>query len=230
MVALLAGLAVVAPCPGQCQYEVTVIEGPRSAALGQASMYSSNLNEQGHVVGFFRYTTGYSKPFLWTEQTGLVELPLPPDSYEAAAGDINEAGQIVGSMTIAGVGYRGFLYDNGEFTTLPPVIPDAGWSSASAINNDGTVVGYRSVGEEVNPYNAYIWSAEESFTDLGLMAPYSRAIDISEDGVVVGWTGSPLADEQVFLWEQGQVHLLGPIPGGVTRPKTSEGCIVRGHG
>jgi len=56
MAALLVGLAVAARCPGQCEYEVTVIEGPRSAALGQASMYSANLNEQGHVVGFFRYT------------------------------------------------------------------------------------------------------------------------------------------------------------------------------
>jgi probable HAF family extracellular repeat protein len=194
---------------------VTVIEGPRSETLGQASMYSSKLNEQGHIVGFFVCPTGYAEPFLWTPETGLIELPLPPDSYEAGAADINEQGQIVGWMTHNQLGYRGFLYDNGEYTILHPVMPDAGWSGASAINNNGTVAGYRSVGEGVNPYNAYIWSIEDGFRDLGLMDPYSRAIDISDGGTVLGWTGLP-GWGVAFVWEDGHSHVLGPIPGGVT--------------
>jgi probable HAF family extracellular repeat protein len=212
----LAALAAAAPCPGQCQYEVTVIEGPQ-CAFGPASMYACSLNDQGHIVGFFKCPTGYAEPFLWTPETGLIELPLPPDSYEAAAEDINEAGQIVGTATIASVGFRAFVYDKGQFTMLPPVIPDAGWCKGFGINNDATVVGYRSITEEVNPYNGYIWSAEDGFTDLGVMeGPHSSAVDISEDGVVVGWTGLMAATEEVFLREEGEVRLLGPIPGGVS--------------
>jgi len=217
MAALLAGLAMAAPCPGQCQYEVTIIQAEECPPYGYPPTTGVSLNESGHVVGYYPFCViGSYVPFLWTPETGMIALPLPPGSYEAYAGDINDVGQIVGTMTVAGVGYRGFLYDNGEFTTLPPVIPDAGWSSASAINNDGVVVGYRSVSEDVNPYNAYIWSSDDGFTDLGLMNPYSRAVDISEGGVVAGWTGLLAATDEVFLWEQGEAQLLGPIPGGVT--------------
>ena len=59
--ALLLGLGSTAQCPGQCQYEVTVIEGPQ-CAYGQASMYSCSLNEQGQVVGYFQCPTGYCEP------------------------------------------------------------------------------------------------------------------------------------------------------------------------
>ncbi|MDY7108300.1 MAG: hypothetical protein SYC29_06650 [Planctomycetota bacterium] len=209
---------------------MTVIEGPRSDALGQALLYGVGLNEQGHVVGYFHYTGGWNRPFLWTDETGLVELPLPPDSYEAWAGDINEAGQIVGSMTHNDLGFRGFLYEDGEYTVVGPVIPDAGWSSSSAINNDGRVVGYRSITEEVNPYNAYIWSAEDGFTDLGVMeGPYSAARDISETGLVVGWTGYPTPADEAFLWDDGELTILGPIPGGISssaRSVNNRGEIV----
>jgi len=212
---LLLCLATAAECAGQCQYEVTVIEGPRSAGLGQASLYGLGLNEQGHVVGYFHYTAGWDRPFLWTKETGLIELPLPPNSYEATAEDINDAGQIVGTMTHNQLGIRGFIYENGQYTILPPVIPDAGWSTALAINNHAQVVGYRSIGDGGNPYNAYIWSSEDGFTDLGLMDPFSAAVDISDQGVVLGWTGLG-GWAEAFLWEDGHSCILGPIPGGVT--------------
>jgi len=215
--ALLLCLFAGAESAAQCRYEVTVIEGPQ-CAYGQASMYAGRLNDQGHIVGFFKCPTGYAEPFLWTPETGLIELPLPPDSYEASAEDINEAGKIVGTATIAGVGSCGFLYDDGEFTMLPPVIPDAGWSTALAINNHSQVVGYRSIGDEVNPWNAYIWSAEEYFLDLGLMdRPFTYATDISDTGIVVGWRGNQVPGEQEgFRWQNGELTFLGPIPGGIS--------------
>jgi probable HAF family extracellular repeat protein len=169
------------------------------------------------VVGYFHYTAGWDRPFLWTKERGLIELPLPPDSYEASCGDINEAGQIVGTMTHNKLGWRGFIYENGQYTILPPVIPDAGCSGASAINNDGTVVGYRSISDGGNPYNAYLWSAEDGFTDLAVMVgPYSSALDVSDVGVIVGWTGSVSPGDEGFLWKNGDVVILGPIPGGVS--------------
>jgi probable HAF family extracellular repeat protein len=201
---------------GQCRYEVTVIEGPRSATLGQASLYGLGLNEQGHVVGRFHYTAGWNRPFLWTKETGLIELPLPPNSYEAMAEDISGTGQIVGLMIHNDYGHRGFVYDDGEYTILPPVIPDSGWSYAMAINEHAQVVGYRSITEEVNPYNGFLWSADDGFTDLGVMeGPFSCATDISDTGIVVGWTGV-LGNGQAFLWENGETLLLGPVPEGTT--------------
>jgi len=216
--ALLAGLAAAAPCPGQCQYEVTIIQAEECPPYGYPPTTGLGLNESGHVVGYYPFCViGFDVPFLWTPETGMIDLPLPPDSYEARAGDINDAGHITGSMTIADVGFRGFVYENGQYTVLPPVIPDAGWSGASAINNDGTVVGYRSITEDVNPYNAFVWSTEEGFTDLGVMeGPYSSASDVSDAGAVVGWTGSASPGDGGFLWKNGDVVILGPIPGGIS--------------
>jgi len=213
--ALVVGLATAAGCPGQCQYEVTIIQAEECPPYGYPPTTGLSLNESGHVVGYYKYCViGPDVPFLWTAETGMIDLPLPPDSNEAWAEDINDAGHITGSMTIADVGYRGFIYDNGEYTVLPPVVPDSGWSSASAINNRAQVVGYRSITEEVNPYNAYIWSAEDGFTDLGVMdGPFSCATDVLDNGVVVGWTGT-VSVGQVFLWEDGDAILLGPVPGG----------------
>ena len=216
-VALFLCLLVAAESAGQCRYEVTVIEGPQ-CAFGPASMYASRLNEQGHIVGFFQCPVGHAEPFLWTPETGLIELPLPPNSYEAYAGDINDVGQIAGTATITGVGFCGFLYENGEFMMLPPVIPDAGWSGAWAINNDGTVVGVRSIEEGVNPQNAYVWSAEGGFTDLGMMdSSYTCATDISEIGIVVGWRGiAGTSDQEGFRWHDGEFTFLGPVPGAIS--------------
>jgi uncharacterized membrane protein len=171
------------------------------------------------VVGYYPFCViGFDVPFLWTPETGMIDLPLPPGSYEASCGDINEAGQITGARTIADVGYRGIVYDNGDYTGLPPVSPDAGWSTALAINKQGTVVGDRSIDHGVNPRNAFIWSANEGFLDLGLMdRPFTTATDISDTGIVVGWRGSQgPGDQEGFRWQNGELTFLGPIPGGIS--------------
>jgi len=212
-------LAVLAPgAAGQCQYEVMIIQAEECPPYGYPPTTGAGLNETGDVVGYYKYCViGPYVPFLWTAETGMIDLPLPPGSYEARASDINDAGVIVGSMTHNDLGFRGFVYEDGEYAVLSPVIPDAGWSGASAINNDGTVVGYRSIAEDVNPYNAFIWSAEEGFTDLGVMeGPYSSAFDVSDAGAVVGWTGSVSPGDEGFVWKNGDVVILGPIPGGVS--------------
>jgi uncharacterized membrane protein len=211
----LAALAAAAPCPGQCQYEVAIIQAEECEPWGYPSTTGLDLNESGHVVGYYKYCViGPDVPFLWTPDTGMIDLPLPPDSYEARADDINNDDQVVGLMIHNDYGHRGFIYDDGEYTVLPPVIPDSGWSYAMTINDHAQVVGYRSITEEVNPYNAFVWSAEDGFTDLGVMeGPFSSATDILDSGVVVGWTGT-LGVSQVFLWEDGEPILLGPVPGG----------------
>ena len=209
-------LAVLAPgAAGQCQYEVTIIQAEECPPYGYPPTTGLSLNESGHVVGYYKYcVVGPDVPFLWTRETGMIDLPLPPDSYEARAEDINNDDQVVGLMIHNDYGHRAFIYDDGEYTVLPPVIHDRGWSYATAINDHAQVVGYRSITEEVDPYNAFVWSAEEGFTDLGIMeGPFSSATDILDSGVVVGWTGTPLV-KQVFLWEHGDTILLGPVPGG----------------
>ncbi|MCH8343893.1 MAG: hypothetical protein IH983_07885 [Planctomycetes bacterium] len=210
---------VTGQAKAQCQYEVTILQYPLNCGIGTVITAGLSLNENGAVVGYYSCPLWvFFRPFLWTAEEGFTDLGLPPGVMGATAADINEEGIICGTMYVTGVGYRGFVYEDGEWTELPPVVDVTGaWSSAAAINNDGIVVGQRSITENLTPHNAYIWTATEGFTDLGIMnGPYSSATDISQGGAVTGWTGLLAAPgDEAFIWEAGERTLLGPIPGGL---------------
>jgi uncharacterized membrane protein len=227
---LLAGAVIVPSAAGQCQYEVTVIQGPSCPIFGPRPTTGTGLNELGHVVGFVgQCDLSGDDAFLWTPEDGLEILPRPPGIYSAYGADINDAGAIVGEMSGNGDGAVGFLYEDGIWTLLPPV--SGGWSHANAINEHGVVVGRRSIGKTLTPWNAFVWSARDGFTDLGLMgATGSTATEISGTGDVVGYVGGLSADEG-FHWQNGRLTLLGPIPGGLTSGVggiTDSGIMVGG--
>lgn len=209
-----------APTHGQCQYEVTVIQAPPCPFPfnDPPPTIGTGINELGHVVGYYYHCGGAEgfEAFLYTPETGLVTLDRPADVLSAGAADLNDAGVIVGTYERAGVQSRAFVYESGVFTELAPEPPGL-WSQGAAINNAGQAVGYRSIGDGINPYNAFTWSAAGGFTDLGVMnGPYSSGSDVNEAGQVVGWTGILGAPAQeAFLWQGGELTLLGPIPGGI---------------
>ncbi|MCH8151473.1 MAG: hypothetical protein IH830_03755 [Planctomycetes bacterium] len=235
--AALAGLCVL---PGhahaQCQYDVTILQFPIDCGIGTVITSGLSLNEDGAVVGSYKCPISkYSQGFLWTAEGGFVGLDPPPGVIEVILTDINDQGVICGTMIVADIGKRGFVYDHGVWTVLPPVVDMLGtWSSAAAISNAGVVVGQRSITENLNPQNAYIWSADEGFTDLGVMkGPNSAATAISEAGLVAGWSGSAYYSNGLgFLSNQGRVTMLGPIPDGLTSTPwaLSEDTTVVGFG
>ncbi len=201
-----------------CEYEVQIIASPLDCGLGTVNTFGLGLNEHGAVVGYYKCPLwDHTEAFLWTAEEGFVTLQRPQGVSSAIAVDINDEGVICGTLLVSGLGFRGFVYDKGEWTILPPVVDQPGpWSSAAAINNAGTVVGQRSITEELGPQNAYIWSAEEGFTDLGVMnGPDSAATSISEKGLVAGRTGTGVLNE-AFLWQRGKITILGSVPDGIT--------------
>ncbi len=233
---VLSVLGLAADTNGQCQYDVTVLQFPIDCGIGTVITSGLSLNENGAVVGRNRCPISkFDRPFLWTPQDGFTDLGLPPGVMGATAADINDQGVICGTMYVSGVGYRGFVYEGGVWTELPPVVDAVGaWSSAAAINNDGIVVGQRSITENLTPHNAYIWSSDQGFTDLGVMnGPNSAATDINQAAVVTGWTGLFAAPgDEAFIWEAGELTLLGPIPGGCRSQGNaiSEQGIIAGSG
>ena len=62
--------------------------------------------------------------------------------------------------------------------------------------------------------------------------PYSSARDISERSHVVGWTGNGGSINEAFLWQDGKLTLLGPVPGGFTSDAyaVTDGSLVVGLG
>lgn len=196
---------------GQCAYDVTAISaGPRCHTFGNA------INERGEVVGSYRCGLGESQIFFWSADAGFVPIAAPPDVCSAWASDINDHGQIVGTINAVCDPFTGFLYEDGEYTLLPPA-PGGVYSWANAINNLGQVVGTRSIGDGVNPQNAFVWSREDGFIDLGLMDAFGTSgIGVNTSGQVVGFRGLLASTEEGFVWDDGQIAFLGDFPGGGT--------------
>jgi probable HAF family extracellular repeat protein len=206
---------------GQCQYEVTVIQGPSCPIFGPRPTTGTGLNDLGHVVGVVgQCDLSGDDAFLWTPDGGFEILPRPHGMSSASATDINNSGAIVGGMDVDGYGVWGFLYEKGLWTPLPPM--SGSWSYAIAVNEHGVVVGERSIREDASSGNAFIWSAAEGFTDLGLMGTAaSVALDVNDAGDVVGRRGVVGFDEEAFLWSDEELSFLGPIPDGISSSASS---------
>ncbi len=237
----IAGLAagLVASCNVvsaqiPCSYEVQIIASSNGCGgFGTVNTFGLGVNEHGDVVGYYKCPLwNHSEAFLWTADGGFVTLQRPQGVSSAIAVDINDNGVICGTVNVSGVGQRGFVYQKGEWTILPPVVDVPGpWSGAAAINNEGVVVGNRSLTDELNPRNAYFWSAKRGFTDLGVMSgPSSFGSSISETGIVAGWAGNPSGSvADAFIWQDRKLTLLGHVRGGFTSQATAvtnDGVVV----
>ncbi len=187
---LLLGVTVatVAVCArdaeAQCQYEVTVAQGPWCGDIFQyPPTYGKGINEAGDVAGYYdSCDLGPSRAFVWTADAGLVTLNIPGASQSRA--------EDVGGQLVAGW----FIDPNSGFTTvafvrdgatLIPILPPPGSSSSYAYgaNENGQVVGTFGVG------GVFLWQ-DGDITLIGQFTPR----DVNNLGQVVGWTGftSPL--------------------------------------
>jgi len=206
---------------GQCEYEVTaVIQAPPCPVTGPPATFATGMNESGTVVGWYQdcVTCCNDHAFVWTPDDGFQTLPKNNDVFSIEAYDINDNGTIVGTVSLKDVGFRGFVFDpeTEEYVVLSPVVPNSGWSFAVAINDAGVVAGERSIGPSITPRTAFIWTADDGFTDFGLTPGKStNASDITNNGTMVGGIG-PFLSEIGFTFDGSNVNTLGPIPGGFT--------------
>lgn len=206
------------------QYEVLVLEVPDYAT----GVSPWGINDKAQIVGSYNvYGGGVDKPFLW-DRGEFIPLELPPDYMQAHCADINDIGQIVGTMGWCIAPGRGFLYDEGEFMNLG-VLEGANASTATAINDSGQIVGYSAdMNDGDPPLQAYVWQ-DGIMTNLAshFPMPESLARDINEAGQITGGTGESIGnDSTAFIWREGLVQQLGPIPGGFT----SEGYAINNRG
>lgn len=223
------GLAVSSAAQVPCTYDVTYLpQGPAHPIYGVPPTYYTGLNNLGECVGYYNFLGEVSFGFIWSAETGMVSLPSPPPGYSNVQPlDINDHGVVVGELTGppgTGLGYLGFVLKDGVYTILPPFSGGA-WSRAYAVNNAGQVVGRRSIGNpatpelDVNPYSAFVWQGG-AFIDLGVgPGPNSEATEISETGVITGWTGQGVANSVTargFVATTESFLSIPPIPNGVS--------------
>jgi probable HAF family extracellular repeat protein len=218
--ALLAG----ARAPGQCEYEVTIIEPHGCGIFSPPSVVPQGINRQGHVVGYDDDCPGSDDPedaFFWSVETGYVTIDTGLALSRERALDINDAGLVVGSYEDPSNRFKAFLHDGRSMIDLG-TLPGDDQSEALAINAAGLIVGY-SHNPATGPLTACLWedgAIRDLTPSLRILQPSAQqlrsvASDISDRGAIVGWMRSgsgPL--RRAFLLDGRTVIDLGVVPGG----------------
>jgi len=105
------------------------------------------VSNTGYVVGSSMLNQGSGLPFIWSDQGGMVAIPLATGTSQGSARAVNSAGWVVGNDSSAFS--IPFLYDGKNTYRLADLIPpNSGWdlsmntsSSALGISEDGVIVG-----------------------------------------------------------------------------------------
>ncbi len=105
------------------------------------------VSNTGYVVGSSMLNQGSGLPFIWSDQGGIVAIPLATGTSEGSARAVNSAGWVVGNDSSAFS--IPFLYDGTNTYRLADLIPPgSGWdlsmntsSSADGISENDVIVG-----------------------------------------------------------------------------------------
>lgn len=173
--------------------------------------FPSRINDLGWIVGYAGIEPAATPgAIVWTPD-------LVPSfvSHLDSALDINNRGQIVGfGQAVANETTSGFLVDGPRVVPLGSLDP-AGLGSVVpwAINDAGTVVGYSVIGPAEH---AFRWTAATGMTELpGLgfnVFPFNvAAVDINEQGDIVGYAPGPNGQTGVLWRKDGTIHALEPM-------------------
>jgi uncharacterized membrane protein len=221
--AVLTGSSAGGQIP--CEYIVTDIISTPPCGIFQSAPTLGAISPNGeYVVGTYSCIGGDERGFIYRTATNQFStMPMPPGISSLWAFDVNDSGKIAGSMDGIGTGQSGFIYDlnAGQYETLiPPVVP-GGQSALTGINAGGWACGYRTISEPILDIinSAIVVSPRGAVTDLGVMnGPRSEATDITDNNIVVGWTGDGLlvTGTQGFLWQNEQHTIMDAIPGGLS--------------
>src|SRR5438034_6101226 len=117
------------------------------ALPGMNGALAFGVGNTGYVIGSSMLNQGSGLPFIWSDQGGIVAIPLAPGTSQGSARAVNSAGWVVGNDSSAFS--IPFLYDGTNSYRLADLIPpNSGWdlsmntsSSALGISEDGVIVG-----------------------------------------------------------------------------------------
>lgn len=203
----------------QCNYEVTVITGPECGILGPDPTRGVAINEAGEVCGYYtRCELGANLAYVWTPETGLVTLSIPGSDESYAQG--TSVGYVVGHYDNPSDNYTliGFIMQGKELIGIRPPAGGAG-CTAWGVNNVGQVVGETGLPPPAGGVEAFLWeSGVMTIIDPSPTAG-SIALDVNDMGVIAGYFGDTAPSQPTsrgFIWDDGDLTVLPPVPGGLT--------------
>jgi probable HAF family extracellular repeat protein len=205
-----------------------------SAGSGWDLLGAQAINESGEIVGSGTIN-GQTHAFLYEPDTEsdsdelgtATDLGTPLGDPFSEAWGINDADEVVGESGSADGG-QAFLYDDGTVDRLGALLDHSvhPYSEAMNLNDSGQVVGWSytlpATPQDPPRGRAFLYDTKEAGeARLQPLDPlpgdlYSRARDIDESGLVVGWSRNDTGanQEQQFsavLWEAGHVKDLNDL-------------------
>jgi probable HAF family extracellular repeat protein len=188
---------------------------------GVGSSTAEAVNNSGQVVGTSDNAAGYDRAFLWSGGT-MTDLGTLGDSpYNLShAYDINNLGQVTGIASLEpGGDSHAFRWSSTmiDLSVLPGQAPPHVYSRGQAINDAGEIVG-ESYSDSMGLYTIpFIWNPTTmtmAELERPFAYPYGNALDINNEGQVVGGAGST-SFRTAVLWEDGVMYVLADlIPAG----------------
>ena len=234
-IALLLGASPSAHGQIPEEYEITaVILGPFcNDIFPYPPTKGHGITAGGVVAGYYdACVIGPEIPFIWTQDDGLVDIPMPSGFQQGRAYGI-DGPLVVGYAEISnddGLGRQAFTYDidSGAIEIIPQ--PEGGdYSELMAVSNGRAVGNWGNIVFGNPSFEAFIWE-DGVFTSLApdLGTPKSKAEGINSARLVTGWMGesSPAFDGNAYIWHDGDVTVLPVIPGGFT----SRAQAINEHG
>jgi uncharacterized membrane protein len=146
--------------------------------------YVSSVSPNGYVAGYVSDSGRWHKPVRWNPDGSVTVLAgLEGGGGSGFAHAVNRYGEVVGEATDAN-GMHGVFWaaDGSVSKTYGHEFYPRG------VNDDGVAVGYTS---KEGRYRPFLWKRNGEVLDLGLPdgADSGGAVDINNDGVMVGWAG-----------------------------------------
>ncbi len=198
--------------------------------LGGTTSSAGGANNAGQVVGVADLAgDSVRHAFVWTKAAGMTDLGSLGTS--SSANGINDAGQIIGTNYSSDDNYiHGFVKEPGG-GMVPIASLQGGGAIPYAQNASGQVVGP----DNQPPYGitsqAFIWTAAGGTQDLGTLGGNSSiALDINDQGLVVGDSTTSTGNTDCFAWSESIGHLvdLGTLGGSscVAQAVNNNGLIV----
>lgn len=190
------------------------------------SQANSVSGDGSAIVGSSDVSVGYtwdSRPFRWTQETGLLHLDVP---YGIGHATSHDGSRIVGYSYTGGY-QRAFVWHEQGGTTA---IGTLGGLNAAAlgISADGIVV----VGQADNAAGqtrAFRWTESDGMVDIGTLGGTdARAYAVSDDGsVIVGTSEDANGKWRAFRWESGLMSAIGP-DNSAANDLSSDGSVIVG--